>query len=75
MKLLIALFNSLREPDCLDNKYSKYVIKKAISCMNIEQIEIIVKLIESYWNDLDLKLRKKLNTIIERMLVKKNTSL
>jgi hypothetical protein len=51
----------------IKNKFSKYVIKKALKYMKPEHIDSIVHQYESKWSTFNSKEQKKLNSLIEKM--------
>lgn len=58
----------------LKNKFSKYVIKKAISCMNTNNKNTIINAYRQKWDTYSINVQNKLNIIIEKMYIKRSTN-
>lgn len=64
----MQLFNCSNIMLYLKSKYSKYVIKKAISFMSKEQIELLVKDYESELKEFEPKDQRKLLSLIDKLM-------
>lgn len=71
MLFLTQLFDPHKIISYISNKFSKYVIKKAVLCMMNEEIDYIITSLENKWSSFTAKDQKKLNSLFEKMYSKK----
>lgn len=61
------LFSVQKVIGLIKNKFSKFVIKKALKIMSNNDIDYIIELIEEKWQEASPKDFKKLTNLIEKL--------
>lgn len=71
-KLITQLFSCSLITTFLKSKYSKYVMRKAISFLSIEQIDSIAGEYKFRISQFDLKDQKNLRMLLEKLVIKRS---